>query len=370
MGFFFGIFAVLGSIVLLTWNEGRAVTTEKSLKEGAAAVISVASDTIAPGNDKKLIYLTGDVAAGDVIHDPLFNLSATALRLTRHAEMYQWKQEEHHDTHNKLGGGQETVTTYTYSKEWSDKPVNSSTFKHPEDHTNPTSFPVQAATTLSAKATLGAFKIPPPIIAKMQGDAPLAAGADVLAPLSPALKAKAKVTDDGIYIGGDPATPAVGDVRVSFLVLNPGTFSILAQQNGDTLAPYPAKAGREIERVESGTVSAESMFQHAESENRLITWLVRLGGFILMFIGFAAILNPLKVLADVIPFVGSIIGFGTGLIAGMLAFAGSLVVIAIAWLFVRPLLGGTLLVIALAAVIHGFIRVRQHHLAATAAAPR
>jgi hypothetical protein len=367
VGVIVGIVLVPLSVMLHFWNEHRAVQTEKSLKEGAASVISVAADSIAPGNDKKLIHLSGDVAPGEAIHDALFNVSSQALRLVRHVEVYQWKEEKTEETHKKLGGGEETVTKYNYTKTWSDKPIDSADFKHPEGHSNPTAFPVPAATVLSTKAALGAFKIPQNLIDKMQGGEPLAVTADALAPLPPDLKSKAKIAGDGVYLGGYPDAPLLGDERISFQVLHPGTFSFLAQQSGDTLAPYLTHQGGEIERVESGAMGADVMFQHAQSENSILTWVMRLVGFVVMFIGFALIFNPLHVLADVVPFIGGIVGFGTGLLAVLLGFAGSLVVIALAWLAARPLLGVALLVIAVAALVHSIARVRHHHQLAMAA---
>ena len=367
VGIVFGIILLPLSVMLHFWNEHRAVVTEKSLKEGAASVLSVPADSIAPGNDGKLIHVSGDVAAGEAIHDALFNVSAQALRLVRQVEVYQWKENKSEETHKKLGGGEEHVTTYKYEKTWSDKPIDSGAFKHPEEHNNPNSFPVPAATVLSSKATLGAFKIPQDLISQMKGGDPLAVTGEALAPLPPNLKAKAKVAGEGVYLGSDPDAPAIGDERVSFRVLNPGTFSILAQQSGDTLAPYPTHEGHDIERVESGTVSAAGMFQHAQSENKILTWVLRGVGFVMMWIGFALIFNPLKVLADVVPFIGGIVGFGTGLLSALLGFAGSLVIIAIAWLAARPVLGIVLLVIALAALVQGIARVRHHHQLAMAA---
>ena len=41
VGALFGIALLIGSIVLLFWNEGRAVATAKSLREGAATVIDI-----------------------------------------------------------------------------------------------------------------------------------------------------------------------------------------------------------------------------------------------------------------------------------------------------------------------------------------
>jgi hypothetical protein len=367
-GLLFGLVLLPVSVFLLFWNESRAVTTANSLKEGAAAVVSVAADTIVPGNDHKLIHLSGEVTTTESIRDPLFGLSVTALRLGRRVEMYQWKEDKTTETKKKLGGGEETTTRYEYSRAWSDRSVDSSSFRHPEDHTNPSTFPVQKFTVLTSKATLGAFKIPAPIIEKMSNDQPLPPPSDCLAQLPADLKPKARLNAEQIYLGQDPAAPAVGDMRVTFQVLKPAVYSILAQQSGDTLTPYPTKAGREIERVESGPMTAELMFQHAQSENTMLTWGLRFAGFLLMSIGFGAVLKPLSVFGDIVPFIGGIIGFGTSLVSGILGFAGSLIVIAIAWLAARPVLGVTLLVVAVAAIIYAIHRAHQNRTARPATA--
>jgi hypothetical protein len=59
--------------------------------------------------------------------------------------------------------------------------------------------------------------------------------------------------------------------------------------------------------VTSGTVPAEKMFADAVSVNTLVTWLLRVVGLVLLFIGFTLLMAPAGVLADVIPFLGSIV---------------------------------------------------------------
>jgi hypothetical protein len=97
------------------------------------------------------------------------------------------------------------------------------------------------------------------------------------------------------------------------------------------------------------------MFAAAEQENTIITWLLRLAGFVMMFVGLVLIANPLSVLADVIPFIGNIVGAGAGLVAFFLAAGLSFVTIALAWLAFRPLIGAPLLIAALAC---GYFGVR------------
>ena len=79
------------------------------------------------------------------------------------------------------------------------------------------------------------------------------------------------------------------------------------------------------------------MFDAAQSENTLITWLIRIGGLVGIFVGFAMMLSILGVIADVVPFIGSIVRFGTGAVALVLTMLIGPLVIAIAWVAYRPL---------------------------------
>lgn len=369
-GILFGIVLIPISIILLFWNENRAVTTAKGLKEGAAAVVSIDAKSVVPANDQKLVYLSEQVTGGDeVLKDPLFGVTAKGIRLTRSVDMYQWQEEKSSETRKKLGGGTETATTYTYKQVWSDKLINSANFNpnHREEHKNPTALLAESLPIVAGNVRLGAFKLPSGVIAKMHGDEALAATDEHLAKAAPDLRAKLKVAAGTFYVGADPANPALGDQRVSFKVLAPAVWSVIARQNGDTIEPYQPKDGPAIERVEAGKVSAELMFKHAASENAMLTWGLRFVGFVLMALGLGLIVSPLSVFADVIPFLGDIIGVGVGLAAMLLAFVGSLIVIAIAWFAVRPLLTIALAVVAAAALVMAW---RQGHSRSQQTKPR
>jgi hypothetical protein len=354
-GILFGIIMIPLMILLLWWNEGRAVTTANSLKEGAAAVVSVPADKIDPANEKKLVHVTGDAKAASPVTDPDFGLSVPALRLVRSEEIYQWVEDQKSETKQKVGGGEETTTTYTYTKKWTDKPVNSADFKKPQGHTNEGDLIAGNANIAAEKVTLGAFVVPENLVSRMGDPSKHAVTEADLAKLPADLKAAAQIQAGTFYFGAKPDEPQIGDVRVSFEIVKPGPFSILAAQLGETFGPYQTKAGDALNMVESGAVTAETMFKNAASANKIITWLVRLGGFLFMAFGFMAIMRPLSVLGSVVPFIGNIIGMGTGLISFMLAGTVSLVVIAIAWIVVRPLLGITILVLA----VGGFIYTRK-----------
>jgi hypothetical protein len=351
-GILFGLVAIPVCVILLWWNEGRAVTTANSLKEGAAAVVAVAADKVDAANDKKLVHVSGEAKTEDEIEDPDFGLSVPGLKLIRHVEIYQWVENKKVEKKENVGGSEETKTTYTYEKQWVDAPVKSSEFKVPADHTNSGKLIADSGNFTPDKITLGAFEVPESLVAQMAGETALPLKDEDLAD---DLKDRAKVHQNTFFFGKDPAEPAIGDQKVSYEIVKPGPFSIVAAQLGSTFGDFPTKAGKPISMIESGVVSAEMMFQNAASANTIITWILRFAGFLFMTFGFMAIMRPLSVLGSVIPFIGSIIGMGTGLVSVVLAGTISLLVIAIAWIAVRPVLGITLIVLA----VGGFIWMRK-----------
>ncbi|MEO8207199.1 MAG: TMEM43 family protein [Chthoniobacterales bacterium] len=363
-GIVIGLILVPLAVILLWWNEGHAVQTAKALKEGAATVVSVQADKLDSANNKKLIHVTGKAVTEDVVRDPIFRISAPALRLNRVMQMYQWTEEKESKTTDKLGGGQETTATYTYAKKWSDSVIDSSKFKHPGDHENPEQMLATATTIDADDVTLGAFTLSEQILSQMTGDEPLEVTEADLKKLPGKLKSTAHLDTAGFYFGKDPDAPAIGDQKVSFKVLKPGVFSIIGAQTDSGIEPYLAKSGAEILLVETDAVSPEMMFRHAESANTVLTWILRIVGFFVMFFGFALILNLFSTLASVIPFLGDILGAGIAVASFLMAFALSLLVIALAWLAYRPLFGGILILIA----IGGFLlakRIGSRKIAAT-----
>ena len=347
-GVLIGLLLVIGMIVLLFWNEGRAVTTAKALAEGAGVVVSIQPDAVDPANDGKLVHVGGKVSTDSTPSDPDFGISAPGLRLERSVEMYQWKQDSKSETTTKLGGGEETVTTYTYSKDWSDRPIDSSDFKQPSGHSNP-SMEIRDQRYQVPQATLGAFTLDQPVLDLVGGEERLAIKPGQLSAVQPAFQGTTKVgsADGRIYLGRNPASPAVGDYRVSYTVVPAGDLSIIGKQTSSRFEPYATKAGRDLLMVDSGLVPAEKMFAEAVTENTILTWVLRAVGLVVMFIGFALLLGPLGVIADVIPFLGSIVRLGTGALAFALALLVGVTTIAVAWFWYRPLLSIALVAITL-----------------------
>ena len=139
-------------------------------------------------------------------------------------------------------------------------------------------------------------------------------------------------------------------MKVSFQVLRPGPVSIVAMQVKDTFEPYEASSGKQVELIKPGVRSPQSMFAEAKRENSTLAWILRGVGALAAFIGIYLILNPISVLLDVVPFLGSVAGAGIGLVSFVCAMVISLLIISIAWLTYRPILSIGLLCLAVLVV--------------------
>jgi len=79
--------------------------------------------------------------------------------------------------------------------------------------------------------------------------------------------------------------------------------------------------------------------------------VLRLVGVLLIVIGLKGMFGLLPMLFKVLPFLGSIVGAGVGLVSWILGLAWSLIIIAIAWLVFRPIIGFSLLVLAIGGIV-------------------
>lgn len=362
-----GLIFFVVSFPLLFWNEGRAVRTAKSLAEGAGAVVSVGAERVDSGNEGDLVHTSGAVATDGPVVDDELGVEAQAVKLVRTVEIYQWKETESSETRKKIGGGSETVTTYSYDHTWSEEPIDSSSFAEESGHQNLGDLPFLSTTIAAETVHLGAFELSPEQVALLDESEPLRVDTPSTVELTGDPRGSLELVDGGFYLGADPASPAVGDVRVRYEVMRPATVSIVGVQVANSFAAYEAEAGDSVLLVDEGTHTAAEMFQAAEDANKVLTWVLRVVGWILMFLGLLLIFKPIAVFADVLPLLGNMLGAGLGIFSFFIASGLALVSIAIAWVAYRPLLGISLLVLA-GGAIYLLIR-RGKKVAATAVPP-
>ena len=364
-GVLFGAVLFVASFAVLFWNEGRAVNRTRALKETAAGTVSVDARAISAANEGKPVHFSGE-ASGEELADPKFGVATKAIHLHRVAEMYQWEEDEKRETtKDRVGGGKTTKTTYTYKKVWKDRPIDSSKFKRTQDHENPAAMRVRGDMWVAKQVNVGAYRLPPSLVNEIDNFQPVAVDESMLDKLPVGLRRGAVAHDGKFYLPNafgsrvrvEPENPQVGDIRVYFKAVPPGPVSVVARQTGETLEAFQTATGP-VEILHIGTHSAGDMFKTEHSKNTVLTWVLRLVGFVAMWIGLAVALNPLKVLADVVGILGDVVGVGVGLVSGLIALVLSLSTVAVAWLFYRPVLGVALLSVA-AAGVWWFTRLRK-----------
>jgi hypothetical protein len=348
-----------GAIVLLFWNEGKAIKTTRALQEGAAKVVSIVADDLNPANANRLVHVQGRVDTGETLHDPLFRVSWKALRLRRLVEAYQWKERQHRREQKTPSGRRKTVTSYSYEQTWSSIRIDSSTFQQPAGHENQVSFPYPCATWVATNFQLGAFSLQPALRDQLTRFTPL--GVRVGEPPPDVRQAGFRPLLASFYRGDNPSFPQIGDVRVVYEAVGPDDYSIIAAQQGATLGAYQTESGETLAMVRSGKLAAAEMFSDAHLWNLILTWARRVGGFLLMIVGLRLALYPLNLAANLLPGFFGGLAFLTGFLGFIFATALTAVTISLAWVTYRPHIavpvfsGGLLL-----AVIIGWFAHRRH----------
>jgi hypothetical protein len=348
-GVFVGLILVVAAFPVLWKNEGCAVRIAKGLAEGRGEVAEAPSGQLNTALEGRLIHTTGRVSTATGALDPLFQFAQPdAVRIERRVEMYQWVEKVSERKEKKLGGSEETIRETTYVKEWTSSAVDSThfklQFKDGESTANPP-LPLASASFQASDVRLGVYGLSASLVDEISGLQPMYLDATALQrfPVSLQSRGQVQLFDGGYYVGAHPGSPRVGDIRIRFEKVPASDVSVIAKLNGDRLGPWTTSTGTTIEMLSTGTKTADEMFTRAEEGNETRTWFVRFAGFLLMWIGFSMIFRPLSVVADVVPFIGTLVAWGLGFVSFALAAPLSLVTIAIAWIAYRPVIGISLL---------------------------
>ncbi|MBU1109625.1 MAG: TMEM43 family protein [Candidatus Riflebacteria bacterium] len=356
-GVLFGLLLFFGSFVLLFWNEGRAVQTYRSLNEGLGKVVSIAADKVDPANEGKLVHTSALADTTETITDEDFGISEKALVLKRLVQIYQWVEKENTRTEKQTGGSERTITTYSYSKEWVNEEVDSKQFHESEGHVNPADMFVSPVTISAKVVTLGAFNLPDRLVQMIDKEEAVRV-ATMPPEVTPEAWGPVTLTNGIFYLGKNPSKSEIGDCKVSFAAVKPQKVSVVSKQVGTTFSPFQTEAGDEIDLLSSGELTAQAMFSAAQSQNTILTWVLRAVGFFCMAIGLILIFGPISVFLDVLPFLGNLAETGISFVSFSLAAFLSLGTIAFAWIFSRPIVGIALFAVAFA-ILYGFASRRK-----------
>lgn len=373
-----GIILFLVATVLLWLNEGRAVHRSQDIKQVAKTAQSVGDiSSVTTALDGQLIHTTGMATAIDTLADATFGVRANTMAMVRAVEYYQWKENRHKTSEDKLGGKEEETTHYTYERGWSNVAINSDEFKDPDyKGINSVIMNVERQYTVAKNVSFGNYRLPESFVQKLaieisgqmqplqvpaNSQALIDLNASLMKSLGQNVRPEAAQVKDSLayvhvmgnqlYIGLNPSNPAIGDLRITFQALpSSSNVSLIAVPQGNTFTTFKAKNDESEYELSAGIRSLDEMIQSAHQSNKTLTWFLRILGLLVVCFALRKMFSILVMLFKVVPFLANIISLGVNLVCNVLGFAWSLIVIAIAWIFYRPLLGISLLVIAAALI--------------------
>ncbi|MBR6002724.1 MAG: TMEM43 family protein, partial [Bacteroidales bacterium] len=382
-GVVMGFFLIIAATVMLFWNEGRTVKTTRMLKQAQKECVELGDvSSVNPEFNGKMVHAFGFADTEESLYDAQFQVGREkTIKLSRDVEFYQVQEHQHSETHDKVGGGQETVTTYTYDTDWVSSPINSANFSDPDYRdVNYVLLEVEDADFQAENVSFGAYKLPDMLVSQMSNWEDLAPNCsdEFVAAFDkemhsrwdvPASKPLFQLSGNYLYVGINPNAPEIGDVRISYKYVAPATVSILAVVDGDSFKKFEDKNGYSLGSLSTGELSMEEMFTSEHKANKTTAWIIRILGLIMLVWGFNNIFDILTHLAKVLPFLGSIVGFGAKILAWIIAIPWWLIVVAIAWVWYRPVLGILLLLAAGGLIYLAVLNGKKKKAAEAAAAP-
>lgn len=339
-GILFGFFLIIASIFLLSYNENRSINQTLALEEMQSKIVTLPDTKYDVKYNNTPIIIQGEVLPKRALEDTLFGVKSEDLALHRHVSMYQWREDKTTKSEDKIGGGTETITTYDYVKEWSSHQINSSSFRHLENHQNP---PMNySAETFTTDADIGEFYLSENIIHHFDSSS----GFNGLSSMPKEVDGFSN-HQTFLYKGADLNTPTIGDIKITYTQTPKGVYSIVGMAQDKTVVPYLSQNDKDFLFIRTGKVSAGQIFKEEFSSNNILTWILRGVGLLLMFFGFMLIMGPLATFANVIPMFGSLVEGASALVAGVLTLLLGSTVIAIAWFASRPILSLSIIAVGI-----------------------
>jgi hypothetical protein len=371
VGVLLGVGLFFASFFVLYWNEGRIDFSQ--IAKTAVEISSTAPNSTAQG---KLVSTTGNITAAQKLGDRLFLKEGNYIVVDRQVETYAWVEERKTETKKSLGGSETTTTTYSYDAKWTADPANSKSFKYSENYQNPVktaegfhySYRLKGdreGAYRDGKRAIAAqtYKVPEAKVGLYQVNVPelqiLSLNNLPLEPQKLNLDDSVSLQDEYIYAGKDTlATPHIGDLRIRYAALPADTtVTVFGQLSApDRITPYLHKRKHRFYDLFPG--NRDEAIAKLHSDYVTMTWVLRAGGFLMMWFGLIFAAGPISVILDFIPFLGSLSEGITGVTSFFVACVLSTVTILVSMLLHHPL--GLILAIATTIATLALLRGRKH----------
>jgi hypothetical protein len=308
-------------------------------------------------------YTVGAFSATNKANDPL--LTREFVAVTRKVEMYGYIETQSTTTTNS-GNTQSSFNSeirYTYSKAWLVNPGQTTTWRG-RTSDFPRDLPINYNTWIvnlpqprtSTSTGLSINNIP------VDGtNLDLSASNDLSVTQDMIVNNSYTVVLNDLYFTNqerfDLSTPLIGDVRISFTVIEfDDQGLLLGNIDNNQFSAFTTDSGNILYRFFNGESTIENVVSRLQTEYQLTIWIFRVVGFLMLFVGLLLSFKPISTLFNFIPIFGSV---GSGLFTIML-FVVSLV-LAITTIVISLIVQNILVVSLITLGIFGlfFVLVRR-----------
>jgi chromate transport protein ChrA len=320
---FIGLWAVLGSAAALVPVAGQllvggtSVLWQNEMRPELEEVVAASQPIDAQrtgAHDGQFVSVTAPLTTDDPQRDATFFARGDFYSVVRVVETFAWVEQRSERRTKRWGGGQQVDSVIEYVQLWTDNPLPSSAFEHPDGHDNPAPrHRTQIGAPLTAK--VGAWNIAPAATLVLAGQ-PLAED-DVS--WTAAGRALIPAEDGWRYDRAGAETAAeLGDQRFRWVVVPLGAeVTVFGDASGDWVGPHAWVDGLAVAVAVPGTrADALSLFRGLDL---IVLWVVRFAGTAAVWLGLMWLVGPLLVLVDVIPPLGTgvriIVGVAFGVVA-------------------------------------------------------
>lgn len=213
---------LVGVLIVLVyhWREHERQRRAIAVPERLVVLDAV---RVEPSLEGRRVLARGLLRGEGELVDPIFGARAEGLLLLREVAMWQW-----HEERTREGG-------VRYVPRWASERIDSGSFAQPAGHANPERMPFSSERFRPARVRLGAYLVPAEIV-----DALAAKAAPIRFDgrwLPDNLAASFTIHEGELHTAADPARPAIGDLRIRYLLVAPLAVEIEAVARGGRLEP-------------------------------------------------------------------------------------------------------------------------------------
>lgn len=257
------LFIIITLGLLLIFELG-SLNRAKALNIGIDTVQSIGEPIYRQENEGKLLHMSAPLSSDSPVYDDYFLIEKDALLLKRVVEMYQWKESKSSD---------DSGTHYSYRRLWSEELISSATFRRRTSHQNPTKMPIRTQLFKAPHIKYGDFSLSQAFLHQIDYNR-VRLDSDIFGELPENIRNVYHVHNNYLY-KGDPSNPKIGDLRVSFYLVLPGTFSVIGKQQQKVIRAFKTQSGP-VGLIMRGNLTYKEMFKVAQNENHSNTMFFRL----------------------------------------------------------------------------------------------